>query len=91
MAEIAPSDKLRTLLTEAFEGCTIELERGSEQDRLVGWVIWEGFSSLGQVDRQNRLRSDVLDKLTADERAAVGPILTLTPHEASDDDEEEVA
>ncbi|MCC6442241.1 MAG: hypothetical protein IT210_02170 [Armatimonadetes bacterium] len=67
------------ILRAAFPGMEVTLE-ALPGGRLSGRVVWEGFSELDQVDRQNRIWEELRRKLGAEARQ-VGVLLTYTPDE----------
>jgi len=78
--------RLENLIAEAFPASETHLKPGFGADRVSGWIIWNGFVGMDQIDRQRRLR-EALDRLEPEARQEVGPILTMTSEEASDDEE----
>lgn len=86
---MAENDLIRIvedMLRRAFPGCAIDLETAGRSDRAAGWVVWDGFASLDQIDRQEKLKEALAD-LTREQRLHLGPILTMTPTEISDDED----
>jgi len=86
---MAESDLIQTVdrvLREAFPGCETDLNAAGAPDRAAGWVIWEGFVSLDQIERQKRLKLALAD-LPREQKLQLGPILTMTPAEITDDED----
>jgi len=74
------------LIGRSFPGASVNIEPGDGTGRLAGWITWDGFRGLDHVERQQRLREAIAD-LPMDDQLLLGPILTMTPDEASDDEE----
>lgn len=76
--------KLKNIARTAFPGAKLRLQSSSPGSRrLAGFLIWNGFDTSDQIDRQERLWK-VLDKrLTSDERSKITVILTMTPDEVA--------
>jgi hypothetical protein len=85
MAEQALIKRVSRILEERFPGVELNLDVG-ESGRPSGWIVWQGFEGHDQIDRGRMVR-DALASLPPEDRLSVGPILTLTPYEASDDEE----
>jgi acid stress-induced BolA-like protein IbaG/YrbA len=71
---------LAIFLQQNFPGCDPQLERGAPGERIGGYLIWEGFDGMEQIDRQSKLR-EVLRQLPRDQQLQVTVILTVTPAE----------
>jgi len=74
-------ERVTQLLETRFPGVVVALE----PDRVGGWIVWGGFEGRDHIDRQ-RLVREALSGLPQEDRVSVGPILTLTPSEASDEE-----
>ena len=74
--------KLKQALKTAFPGAEVRLEVSSPGSKKVaGFLVWNKFVGLPQLERQEKLW-DVLDQeLTVGERARITAILTATPEE----------
>ena len=66
-------------LKAAFPGIEVSIDVLPD-GRISGSVVWEGFAGLDQVDRQNKIRTLLRQKLGADAQQ-VGVLLTYTPDE----------
>ncbi|MDO8587380.1 MAG: hypothetical protein Q7T82_10095 [Armatimonadota bacterium] len=71
--------KVMDILRESFPGIELDIDVLPD-GRISGSVVWEGFTGLDQVDRQDKLRSVLREKLGADAQQ-VGVLLTYTPDE----------
>lgn len=75
--------KLRRVLKSKFPGATTELDVDIVPPKKVGgYLIWDGFQDMEQLDRQRALSKALKEAMTADELERVTTILTITPGEA---------
>jgi len=49
--------------------------------KVGGFLIWDGFSGLEQIERQNRLWGVLRERLSRDDQLRITAILTATPAE----------
>ena len=74
--------KVGKILADRFKDAEIELEPLSSGTKIMGTLVWKGFSRYDQLERQ-QLLADLFEKLlTRDERRNISLIITMTPHEA---------
>jgi acid stress-induced BolA-like protein IbaG/YrbA len=73
--------KIRRVLGEQFPGAAVQLDRPSTSGRIHGFLTWEGFVEMDQIERQRAIRQALNEKLDENERHAIGSILTATPGE----------
>ncbi len=72
--------EVEALLSERYPGISFEWEQDPRLARLGGYVIWDGFGSSMQVDRQRELGAYLREHLK--ERATrLGLIFALTQKE----------
>ena len=74
--------RLRQLLERVFPGATVELEVAAPE-KVGGFLIWNGFDQVDQVERQRRLWTAIRDELSREDQLRITAILTLTPDERS--------
>ena len=76
--------KVTKILEQNLDDFRSGLEE-SQTQRITGFIVSSSFSGLSHEQRQDLLWEEVLggDKLTKDERNLLGPIVTMTPDEAS--------
>jgi len=74
------NDLKRVLLAE-FPGAEVHLKRLKPGNSIGGSLIWEGFDSQPQIDRQVKLREVIETALPSGTRAHLSLIMTLTPDE----------
>jgi hypothetical protein len=74
-------ERLTRLFSSQFSGSVAELEPVRPIDKVGGYLIWEGFEEMEQIDRQRQV-SNVVRTLVPGDRSRVTTILTLTPAEA---------
>jgi hypothetical protein len=77
---MALTNDLRQLLKNHFPGAQVKLTSFRPGDRVGGTLIWDGFDSQPQIDRQTLLRK-VIDALPPDQQLKVSFIMTVTPEE----------
>jgi hypothetical protein len=82
MANLTLAKKLRHLLLKKFRGAKLELRRSGEDRRLEGFLIWQGFDGLDQIDRQEKLWTVLNEVLTPEERRQLLIVFTMIPEEA---------
>lgn len=80
------SEKVATVLNEAFAGCELGIDAAGPDARIAGWMVWTGFDGRSQLERQRQLRETLRQSLEARELHQVGMILTLTPDEVRDEE-----
>ncbi len=73
-------DNVRRALLRAFPGAEVRLRR-KPANRVGGSLVWEGFDTQMQIDRQVQLRQAIGAALSPDQQPLVSFILTLTPDE----------
>lgn len=76
-------EKLKQLFESQFSGATADLEVVKPLKKVGGFLVWEGFEGIEQIDRQRQLRHAVRDGLTPEEQARLTTILTVTPAEVA--------
>ena len=74
--------RLRQLLERVFPGATVELEVAAPE-KVGGFLIWNGFDQVDQVERQRRLWTAIRGELSREDQLRITAILTLTPDERS--------
>lgn len=73
--------RLTRVLREAFPGATVRLDKVSSSDKVSGFLVWNGFGGVDQIDRQSRLWQILRARLSAEEQMKISAVLTLTPSE----------
>jgi hypothetical protein len=68
------------VLKEEFPGISAEEIRELPSGKVSGSVSWDGFESVDDVDRQQKIHSVLRERLGA-EAQFVGLLLAYTPHE----------
>ena len=61
-------EQLKEILRPAFPGAELELEATVPGEKVGGFVIWNGFQAMEQIDRQQALWKvlrPVLDQVSA--------------------------
>ena len=74
--------KVTGILQNAFGGCSVELEK-SGAGKMAGFLVWDRFKGVEQIERQERLWKVLEKELGAEELLGISTILTLTPEEES--------
>ena len=74
--------KVTAILQKAFGGSSIELEK-SGAGKLAGFLVWDRFRGVEQIERQERLWKVLEKELAAEELLQISTILTLTSDEES--------
>ena len=72
--------KLKSLFTQHFSASDLEVEPAGN-NRVGGFLIWEGFSGLEQIERQRKVWKFLRQELRPEEQFMISAILTLTPEE----------
>lgn len=86
-----PLTELKDIVRDAIlrapgiSGARVELEV-AQSGTVGGFVISDGFAGLTQIERQDLLWDHFDDTLSADVRAQVVMLLTMTPDEVRDDE-----
>lgn len=73
-------ERLNQLFGGQFPGSVAELELVHPINKVGGYLIWDGFEEMEQIDRQRQV-SRVVRTMMPDDRSRVTTILTLTPAE----------
>lgn len=76
-------DSIRNELTRAFPGAETELEYFPDSEKVGGYLIWDGFDGLEQIERQRTLALNLRESMGAQYRTKVTTILTVTPAEVA--------
>ena len=72
---------LTDVLQQLFPGSTPELEQFQPLTKVGGFLIWDGFEGVEQLDRQRQVHAALRQTLSQVELQQVTTILTATPEE----------
>jgi len=72
--------KIEAEVRDEFAGAQTELDT-IDPERVSGYVIWDGFGGLSQLERQSLLWQALRRELSPDAQMGISAILTLTPRE----------
>ncbi|HET6383645.1 MAG TPA: hypothetical protein VFJ58_09660 [Armatimonadota bacterium] len=72
--------RARGALAKRFPGAVIEVGLFYGAERVHGYMLWAGFESMEQIDRQQAVYEAIQDELGPD-ATRVSIILTYTPEE----------
>lgn len=72
--------QIETVISEAFPGSNVYLDTDRHSMKVSGIMVWAGFGSADQVDRQEQLWNALRSRLGA-ESTRVSTIFTYTPGE----------
>jgi len=76
------TSKIRSILKDHFPGIVIDdLRRPRPGGGIGGVLVWDGFSSMEQVERQRRIWEVLRARLTVEEQQSLSLMITLTPDE----------
>ncbi len=76
--------KVERVLHERFgDDARVELEQDSPTEKVGGYIVWDGFTDVEQLERQRQVWDALRSGLTADEERQVTAILTATPEEVA--------
>jgi len=73
-------ERVKEILRQSFPGMNVEAIRTTSAGRVAGRVEWDGFADMDDVERQERIRAILRDKL-GDEFHEVSILLAYTPDE----------
>ena len=73
--------KVLDLLKSEFSGSEVQLDEPKEDERIFGYLIWDGFAELDQLDRQRQVWNLLRRELDREDQRSVLAILTVTPDE----------
>ena len=73
-------EKVKALLQERFPGADMDVEASPYSEKVSGYLVWNGFEDLEQIDRQDLVISWLRQQLGAEARH-VSVILTYSPNE----------
>lgn len=73
--------RVEQVLRKKFGGGETILERFPGTMKIGGYLIWNGFADLDQLDRQRLLTQALRESLGDDYRSRITTILTVTPAE----------
>ena len=73
--------KIREALEAAFDGVDVRLTPNTSLRKISGLIVWAGFESDTQMDRQDKLWKVIEAAVGAEERTHLGTFLTVTPQE----------
>jgi hypothetical protein len=74
--------ELTLVLLREFPGSMPELEQAKPLQKVGGYLIWNGFEGIEQIDRQRQLTAAIKRTLPPSEQLRVTTILTVTPEES---------
>lgn len=72
-------NKVAEILRHEFPGSTSELEL--LDDKVTGFVLWDGFSDVDEMDRQTRVSETLKNALGPEFRKFASIIFAVTPNE----------
>lgn len=75
-------ERLSQLLQRQFPGSMPELEQVKPLQKVGGYLLWDGFEDLEQLDRQRKLSRVIREYLSPDDASRITTVFTLTPAEA---------
>jgi hypothetical protein len=75
--------KVNTVLESRLKDYRSDLRRGIANGRVLGYIVSSNFDGLEHSERQKILDDILQAELTPKEYEEVGPIVTMTPAEAS--------
>lgn len=73
-------EKVKASLQERFPGADMAVESSPYSEKVSGYLVWNGFEDLEQIDRQDLVISWLRQQLGAEARR-VSVILTYSPNE----------
>jgi hypothetical protein len=76
-------ETLTKILAAAFPGSTSELEAVPGTERIGGFLIWNGFDGMDQLNRQRKLSTALRERLNPAQLLGITTILTMTPDEVA--------
>ena len=74
--------RLNQILQQEFPGSIPELEVVKPLQKVGGFLLWDGFDDLDQLDRQRKVSEVIREQLPPHEAVRVTTIFTMTPAEA---------
>ena len=74
------SKRVRDVLNENFSGAQVSVEDYDGEERVGGYILWDGFDDQEAIDRQLAIFKVLRDKLGA-EAQRVSLIFAYTPRE----------
>lgn len=69
-------EKLRQVLRTEFAGSQDELEPRASR-KVGGFLVWDGFSGLEQIERQHRVWNVLKSRLNLEDQRRITAVLTL--------------
>ena len=74
------SERVRDVLNENFSGAQVSVEDYDGEERVGGYILWDGFDDQEPIDRQLAIFKVLRDKLGS-EAQRVSLIFAYTPRE----------
>jgi hypothetical protein len=78
MADIV--ERLIEVAKKNYPGCEVKVKWDKGLEKVVGFILWDGFAEMDHVSRQGGLY-DVLDRELGPDAEEVSLLLTYTPKE----------
>ena len=72
--------ELTDLLRKNFPDCDLEIESVGA-GRFGGFIIWNGFEDMEQIDRQREVSKVIKSNLDRAKQSRISALLTMTPEE----------
>jgi hypothetical protein len=69
------------VLKNAFPGAIIEWDPISPHEKVSGWIIWDGFGDLDEIDRQLLVSKALKAGLQPDEWKSISAVFAITANE----------
>lgn len=76
-------EKADQVLKQAFPGVTIEWDPVEPNERISGWIYWDGFEGVDNLDRQIAVSNALRAGLIPEEWKQISAVFAMTPHEIS--------
>ena len=78
--------RIKRMLKKELAGFESGLDENKQTGRVIGYIVSSDFINLSQKRRQQKLDKLLKAELSKEEMRRVGPIVTMTPEEASIDE-----
>ena len=69
------------VLKSAFVGAKVEWDAMSPNDKISGWIIWDGFSRMDELDRQLEVSRALRAGLSPEKVRAIAAVFAITADE----------
>lgn len=83
LTEVSLNQKIGAVVAAQFPRAAMEWFPTAPDEKVCGFIFWEGFEGEAQTDRQKQVWHLLQQQLSEDDQKRIAALFTLTPREAA--------